>query len=236
MTIRLTLIDLSSGERSQTYDLPPEALPDAFSPGMAVELGAREWRIERAEPPTRAEWDAKGSLELFVRELVPLDPSKILFSLPTIEDALPPTQPGDRTSARVLFADDWRQTELIAPSLRAEIDAELADIRAIRSSGRGAGFPEIHIRKRIPAPLAGTDIQLEDVAVGPQKGLTVEDEPGVVQGGFVFDLGDGTLYGRVDGGRVVILAADGVEEELLTALAKKLGLLLVDWLGARVVG
>jgi len=90
-----------------------------------------------------------------------VDPRKLLFSMPTlnnsIPDALGPSAAGP--DCYRMDEDDWRQFEFVSGALKAELDAELADIDTIwREQSVPLGddmtaFHSIHVRERIPEPL-----------------------------------------------------------------------------------
>jgi hypothetical protein len=98
-------------------------------------------------------------------EVDTLDPNKILFSTPTLNDAIPTTVEGGaiRDGCIQLHEDDWRQFELVSAGLKPEVDAELLDIIAIWDNhsvplgNSGTAFREVHVRKRLPM---GLDVEI----------------------------------------------------------------------------
>jgi hypothetical protein len=67
-------------------------------------------RTAAAKPPDRAQ----------------VDPRQILYSLPTLCDALPATRQGTvPTDGIVILEDDWRQIEFTAVADRASINTQL---------------------------------------------------------------------------------------------------------------
>ena len=62
-----------------------------------------------------------------------MDPNVILFTTPTLNDAIPATLHGSTVASDCiqLHEDDWRQFEFISQSLKIDVDAELAAISAI---------------------------------------------------------------------------------------------------------
>lgn len=233
-TIHVAFIDAETGDVFGEVDAPIERLPDTFEISTTMHLGADDWSVERAEPATRAEFEASGQLRLTLRRVVYMDPKSILFSMPTIENALPPGHEADDTDAFRLRPDEWRQVELVAPKFEPEAAVELAEIRVVREERDGPGFARIHVRERIPAPLEGTAIQASELA-GAHRLLAVHDHPGsLVTGGFAVAIGDVTVYGREVDGRVVELGVDGAAPDALLALADRHGLLVVDWCAARM--
>jgi hypothetical protein len=232
-TVHVVLINAATQQVLGEVDLPAEQLPETFAAATTLHLGDRDWSVERAEPATRAEYVAARRLRLVIREIQRVDPKTILFSLPTLEHALPPMQDGDGDAVR-LHEDDWRQLELVSAELEPAIEAELAAIREIRAEREGVGFRRLHVRERIPDPLAGTDIALDTVRRGRRRDLGFAGGAGIVVGGFAFDAGDGAIYGREDGGRVVVLGAWRTEPGMLVDLARAHRLVIVDWCAARM--
>ena len=241
--IHVALIDATSGTLLGEAELPAEQLPESFTASTTLHLGGGDWHVEHAEPMTRAEYVKSGRLEIHMRKIERVDPNEILFSLPTIENALPPMEPeppeGAAEGAAALREDDWRQVELVAGTFAVEIAGELEAIRAIhQDERRGAGFAKLHVRERIPQPLAGVTLRVEDVraALGSPVRQELAVGNGRVAGGFAFAASEGFVYGRQDGGAVVELGLANAPANALVALFRAHGLVLVDWCGADVEG
>ena len=231
MKIRVSFVDASSQKLLGETELEGEQLPESFAHDTTLQLGGSAWRVESADPITRAEYTATGTLRLVLRRA--LDPQQILYSLPTLENALPPLAPGDTEAAHVLHEDDWRQRELVAARFEPEVAAELAEIRAIKAERTGAGFKRLHVRSRIPEPLAGTTLDVDTLrsALGEVARREVAIGGAIVEGGFAFRVGDAVIYGREADGRIQVLAfTRGTDTTALRALAKQHALLVVDWL------
>lgn len=241
-TIHVELVDGATGQLFGTADLPADQLPETFATSTTLHLGADDWHVEHAAPMTRDEYVASGHLRLVIRKLEHVDPRQVLFSLPTLENALPPTREGDASAACVLHPDDWRQLELVASRFEPEIAVELAAIRAVHAERRGVGFERLHVRERITEPLAGVELELDEVraAIGGElarRELAFEGAPGVVAGGFAFLVESGVVYGHEERGLVHCIGiARGADSSRLTALAKAHSLVIVDWCQARVLG
>lgn len=94
-------------------------------------------------------------------EIVAMNPNDILFTTPTLNDALPATAESSAALSDCiqLHEDDWRQFEFISASLKPELDAELADIgvvwdeHSVPLGDSGTAFRQVHVRKRIPTPV-----------------------------------------------------------------------------------
>lgn len=242
-TIQVELIDEATQQLIARAELPAEQLPDSFEASTTLHLGEADWHVSSASAMTRAEYVAAGRLRLALRRIERVDPSKILYSLPTLENELPALReraPDDGEPYR-LHEDDWRQVELVAARFDAELAAELAAIREVRAQRRGAGFPRLHVRSRLAEPLAGVELRVADLraALGPDvalRALAFGDGPGVVAGGFALVAGEGAVYGREEGGRLACLClANGCDPAPLAALARAQGLRLVDWCAAELV-
>lgn len=238
--IRVVLIDAATATPIGEADLPPDQLPESFDAATTLHLGDAEWQVEYAEPTTRAAYVASGRLLLRLRRIEMVDPRTILFSLPTLENALPPLEPAepDRLGEALwMREDDWRQHELVAVAQSPSVDEELAAIRDIHDHARqGPGFARLHVRERIPQPLAGIALTAAEVGRtlgAPRRPLAVGD--GLVVGGFAFPAGRGYVYGREAGGVVAELGlAPGAEPALLGALLAAHPVLVVDWCAATI--
>jgi len=94
-------------------------------------------------------------------DVTTMDPNEILFTTPTLNDAIPATLQGSKVPADCiqLHEDDWRQFEFIPHSLKTHVDEEMADINGIGDDhsvplgDSGRAFREVHVRKRIPNAL-----------------------------------------------------------------------------------
>src|SRR5688572_14743326 len=133
MNVRIELVDDATGEVIARSSVPLDSLPEDFE-GMETTLsvGDAEYTVVHAEPSTRAEVERAGAARYTLRKIMMVDPRTILFSLPTLENALPATVPGDGAVLQVV-PDLYRQVELVRASFTDAIDAELADIRRIRA-------------------------------------------------------------------------------------------------------
>lgn len=240
MDVRIELVDEATGAVISRSTVPLASLPERFD-GMdtTLSVGDAQYSVVHAEPASRAEVERTGEARYTLRKIVMIDPRTILFSLPTIEDVLPVTVTGG-AAALQLLPDQYRQVELIRDDQRAEVDVELAEIRRIRDAARpGGGFTEIHVRRGIREPLAGTTLTVDALAAA--LGATAapwafDGEIGVVEHGFALPRAGAHVYGVAPGGVVAILAIDGPpSDELfspLRALALAHGLILVDWIRA----
>ncbi|HEY4245099.1 MAG TPA: hypothetical protein VGM88_35025 [Kofleriaceae bacterium] len=224
MAVRLTLIDVATSKIIGQTSVPPEQLPETFARETTMHIGGDDWHVVVAEPETRAEAVKLGRLRLELAKVTKLSPKDILFSLPSIESALPPLADGDVRGAHRIHEDMWRQREVLAKTFELLVEAERALIRAVWDERQGAGFARIHVRDRIPSPLEGVAMPLSRVARGDRRDVAIGAY--VVTGGFAYDHDGVTVFGREIDGQIVALCADAIEA--LEPFAH--GLLLVDWL------
>lgn len=90
-----------------------------------------------------------------------VDPNDILFSTPTLNDALPSAQQQSIVLPETLqmHEDNWRQFEFVSAEHKAAVYAELADIDTVWEQSSvplgesGAAFRRVHVRKRVRRPL-----------------------------------------------------------------------------------
>ena len=173
--------------------------------------------------------------------MVPVE--SLLYSLPSIAGDLPEDgEPGHDGDVRLL-EDDWRQVEFVGAAHRAEVAADIADIRKIFETGRaGIGFKRLHARKRVPDPLTGTGAAMPEDLACLAAPLRLHDHDRRVKAGFACPLSSGwTLYGvgSVRQPRVLgLLRGSGTpaasEIDALMGLAQEHSLLLVHWCSCRV--
>ncbi len=239
--IEVTFIDGATEEVFARAQVPALQLPETFAVATTLHLGELDWHVESAMPLTRAEFTLTGKLLLRVRKVEHVDPQKVLFSLATIENAIPPTDGDPADGAElVLHEDDWRQMELISLIHEAVIDEELDAIGQIHLNERvAAGFKNIHVRTRLPLPIAPNTLTVE--ALGADgRGLSFRGATRRIRGGFVVEMGaTAWLYGLEHAGdvRTLGLLVEGpLEDEalkLLAELQRDHALVFVDWLTCR---
>jgi hypothetical protein len=239
-TVRVEFINAATGEPLGEAELPSAQLPETFAKPTTLHLPDGDWQVEHAEPVTAEEFAASGRLRITMRKIEMVDPSKLLYSLPTIESAPPPMRGGGDDDSFRMHEDDWRQIEIIAARFDGEVAAEFEAIRAVHAEAKGAAFPRCHVRERIPRPLGGARLRLADVAdafgAPAVRALSFHDYAGVVDGGFAFRAGDAVVYGREEKGALAVLGlAGGVESAPLLTLARAHSLVLVDWCGTNML-
>ncbi len=243
MDVKLELIHDATGEVFAESEVPIESLPQFFARmDTTLTVGETEYQVVHAEPANRDDIARAGQVKLRLRPAA-VDPKKILFSLPTIEDVLPERGPApEGTDALAITPDDYRQVELVPASKRADVDAEIEAVRAVLTGHRkGAGFDEIHVRKRVAEPLAGSHVTRAEVeaALGAKgRALALRGQNGVIRGGFAIPHGDGMVYGVERDGELISLGLHGLYADVVGSLhpiALAHGLALVDWCETRVL-
>ena len=239
MDVRIELIDEADGTVIAESEVPLESLPERFA-GMETTLtvGDSQYTVVHAEPATRDTIASTGVARLTLRKVVSVDPRSILFTLPSVENALPRSiglAPGVEVTVRIP-EDDYRQVEFVHVSAIEAVDAELADIRRVLADGRdGRFFRECHVRQRVTDPLRGARVTVEALA----SALGVEARPfgirgdaGAAEDGFSLPYSDAVVYGISRDGFVTTLAVHGFLEDIVGSLhpiALEQNLVLVDW-------
>jgi hypothetical protein len=155
-TIAVTFLDAETSTEIARSDVPLEQLPETFAVHTDLSLAGQKYVVVRADPETKAEFSKTRRLVVTLNRLRTIDPSRLLYSLPSIcgsglptSDALP--RSGE---VHVLHEDDWRQCEFIDAAHAALISRELAAIRRIHDEAAASvGWREIHVRELIERPL-----------------------------------------------------------------------------------
>ena len=195
----------------------------------------REAPSEKADPIDRAGYVEAGRLTLVLRKVERIDPSKILFSLPTIENALPPMREPDSSPAYGMHEDEWRQREFVSRQFADEVEWEFAEIHKVWAEQEGPGFKRCHVRSKVAEPLRGVEVTLADVskALGGIEPVGITVGGGQVIDGFAFPLPGGAAYLRLADDSVESLGLHGdAEPGGLRGLANEHDLVFVDWIGA----
>lgn len=180
-----------------------------------------------------------------------IDPKSVLFSTPTLNDALPAFQPRATSGGRLLelHEDDWRQFEAVSAAYEREINVEFAVIREVRATATVktkvgdrdlTAFRKIHVRKLITAPIESNVLRSRLAELADQRseysGLSLSGSPPVV-GGYAFRIGEIIIFGQADGERVLSVCftssgspkLDPGKAQSLADLLQKNGLTVVHW-------
>lgn len=239
MDVALELIDHATGEVFAQSEVPLDSLPRRFA-GMDTQLtvGDKVYRVVAANPDTREDIAQAKRVVLRLQLVETVDPQTVLYSLPTIEDAIAPLTAGDHAAAILIAPDDWRQVEFVRAMHRAAVLAEFTEIGRIkREHQQGSGFDAIHVRKGVPEPLRGARlrrVELEQAIGAAAKPLALRGQKGVVAGGFAIPDTEAMVYGLAQDGEVVVMGLFGYFADTigkLHALALARGLVFVDWCG-----
>jgi hypothetical protein len=246
--IVVTLINNATGAPLATIELPSTDLPESFELETTLHLGDADWSVVEAQPRTRPEYSKSGKLTLRLHLVERIDPSNILYSLPSICDRIPPIGAGGLSGSEcVLAEDDWRQLELVSRLFATDADAEIASVRRIHEQERvDVGWREIHVRSRPDPPIAGS-LTLEHVerAFGGSvtyRGVSYRGASSPIVSGYSFRAADGLeCYGLAEDGRVRVLGVvQNVPEpppidsaDALIEIAREFDLDLVHWCQCR---
>jgi len=253
--IRVVFVDAGSGDFLGESSSAPEQIPESFEAYTQVRLSGADWEVVRAEPMTRAAAVEMGQIKLVLRRLKieHVAPERIHYSLPSINEAIPPIAAGTSKldkNVLELGEDDFRQVELVSRAHETAVRTGLAAIERIVKEARTAAgaFERMHVRTEVPQPLADRRIGLSELRSRLQAtdydGLTYRGVAGLVEGGFGLQTRGGLrLYGLEQGG--VVAAAgllpghlEGPTDQDATALAAFMGehnLVLVDWCRTELV-
>ncbi|GIG91479.1 hypothetical protein [Plantactinospora endophytica] len=257
--VRVVFLDADTGAQLGRSELPLGQLPESFQPATTLELAGATWSVERAEPPTAAQFAATGTLTLTLRRVESAPPGDILYSLPTLCASLPAVAPTPAGADRLeLHEDDWRQVEFVSADLGDEVQAELREVRrsfeqhARRDEqGRVQGFQNIHVRSNpvnpLSRPVSRTGLlDLLPPDARSRGGIGFRGQRGIVPSSFAVTVGRVLLYGLADGDALAVLAlraepgpAAEPQPGLVAALERVMheaDLLLVDWCRVALVG
>lgn len=229
---------------------PSADLPESFELDTTLHLGDEDWSVVDAEPRSRAEYAKSKTLTLRLRRIEMMGPGDILYSLPSICDAVPGLNDQPVSGNEFILAeDDWRQFELVSNELAHEVDEEIRKIRLIHeNSADEAGWREIHVRSKPEIPLV-CNLGLTDLASAlnmsaEPRGVAYLGASSQIADGYAFQANDFTVYGVTLNGNTRTIAFDqysekGPSAELigrLKSLSHELDLDLVYWCRCARVG
>ena len=187
-----------------------------------------------------------------------IEPSDILFSVPTLSEDPAPLAPFESFASTVetttlsFHEDEWAQIEFFPKSRFYEIQQVMKEFKIFEATQRaGGGWRQVYARKVHTTPvLVGAQLLMQlEAALGTKKGASPIIEsggnaPSRVSNGFTFRIGSGlTLYGYTDAignipvlGAIVDTSSDGSALiEAFIKLARSNGLILVDWRAQQVL-
>lgn len=255
--IHVRFIDAATGNVFGETMLEPDRLPQTFELTTTLHIAEQEWSVVKAEPMTAAEFIQTGELTLILAKVSYINPKDILYSLPTICDAIPAIAEGSTRLGKRVFAmheDDWRQIEFISQDEQSAIETEFAGIERIfreasKETGSFRAFTNLHVRSLIPHPITG-QIALDQLATllpadsSAYEGIAYQRQEGLLEGGFAWQAGPLVLYGQQFDGSITTLGvqmargAPALSPDFVKALAGFMTaqrLYLVDWCNTTLV-
>lgn len=247
-TVHVEFYEAGNSAPFAVSDVPIEQLPDSFEIDTTLQMSGSDWQVVESDPKNKAEFKKTGKLKVVLTkyETTSMDPNEILYSLPTISNAIAATEEASSLeNVAVFLEDDWRQFEFLAKSLESEIEKELKEIINIYEKHKeGVGFKEIHLRTKVPNPLPGTNLKLEALIEHfgisrKYSGVAFNTAPATIKNGFAFlSKANWLFWGQADdNGNIVALNISQVKESELSLVAPEIDeflakneLFLVDWL------
>ncbi len=154
--IEVEMFDARTSALLSRMKLPIDRLPESFEAETTMHVKERDYSVVKAVPMTAAEFRRSGKLKLLLRQanLQTADPRGLLFSLPTICQAIAPIEPGSTKLNKAvieLHEDDWRQREFVSLTHQNQIDQHLFEIRRIYEQQRvGSGFKKSTFAMALP--------------------------------------------------------------------------------------
>lgn len=246
--IRVEFVDEATNAVFAATEAEANSLPETFVLNTTVNISGQEWQVVKADPMTRAEYIQTGKLTLTLAKITMMPVKDILYSLPTIYNALPAME--ERSVAPdklfVVNADLWRCVELVPKSHQPAIDREFEAIAIVYQDHReGGGFNAIHVRTTPVAPIAGLLRLNELKALFPGadifEAIAFQRESGIAKDVFAIGYGLWVLYGEHRGGAIQTLALEPRSQQTaqpldpILQLMRIYDLLLVDWINANAM-
>ncbi len=184
-------------------------------------------------------------------EVMKMDPQDILFTTPTLNDALPALgQPIPIEGSCQMHEDDWRQFEFVSPSFATEMAGELAAIgtiwkeQSVPLGDKGTAFRSVHVRKSIPKPLdiPMTLADFEKLFGGRASSMAVMGNDKCLRDVHAIQLKNVFIYGVIQGDRLTTLgiepqgrfAITGETADRLEQFITKHNLRLIHWRSRKV--
>lgn len=244
-TIHVRFVDAETGKVIAEINVPLPTLPQSFEAATHLELSGQHWDVVAADPVMAELFSRSGNLLLTLRRrhVTQVGAKEILYSLPTICDAIPAiAESTSKLNKRVFefHEDDWRQIELISIDHQDAVQAELSDIQHIYlNTPVGSGFHTLHIRQRITTALnlPFSAVMAAFPNARSYEGIAYQQVAGLIDGGFGFETADFILFGEQHQVFVNTLCLaltqaksyNGTSSNQLKALMASYELILVDW-------
>jgi hypothetical protein len=186
-----------------------------------------------------------------------VDPKSILFSTPTLNDALPAFRQSSTPAGKLfeIHEDDWRQFEAVSTTYQDEIKRELTAIRDVLATSSvptkigersPTAFRKVHVRKLIVEPIPKPLLLSELSALASNRaefaGLSLSGSAPVA-GGYALTIDGLVVFGQADRDRVLslCLALNAVPKigpekaRKLTGMLRTHDLTIVHWPSATIL-
>lgn len=146
-----------------------------------------------------------------------VDPNDVLFTTPTLNNALPALSDVlPAADCLRMHEDDWRQFEFVGPAHDAALASELAAIDRIwRESSvpldEGmTGFREVHVRELIETPLdiAMSRTDFETLLGASSEPLALLDYPATCRDVYAIRLANVIVYATIKSDRLITLGLE----------------------------
>lgn len=225
------------GDALGQTEIDAEQLPDTFAVATTLHMGADDWEVISADPLTKDEFVQTGKLQLIISRVDKAAADEILFSMPTIANALPETcnTADDDDEPVELHEDMWRQNEFLSKALESQAEAELETIKTIwgKHSIKGdnyTAFSKCHLRKIGEPEL---DIMMDDLAelIKSELPVPLKLSGTFVKNGFALKAESGLYYGISDKGHISVLCAETDDAEIIRQIAERFDVMFVSWCG-----
>ena len=246
--IHVSFVDAKSDQLLGFSDMSLDSLPDNFKIPTTMHIGDEDWTVLCAQPDVKDKFSNTRMLKLYLQKQEPLelmDPSQILYSLPTICNFVAELEDGPRDEDRLdIREDDWRNIEFIAARFGPEVSQMVKEVLRIhKEQSVGEGFKNLYVRELISQPVSVTLLSYQDLekflpAQKTYSSIGYKDQAGKIKGGFAFRTVSGIIfYGRQEKGLItdlcVLTMGKGENRasdiEALEMLCKQYELLLVHW-------
>ncbi len=183
------------------------------------------------------------------------DPSKILFSTPTLCDLAPAVEAQPAQPAKddfILHEDNWRQVEFVALKDEGYLANLVQEVSQFEKSNRvDVGWKEVFVRKEHPTPIKTLNLSFRKMIASFQPNddvhsifLTTGSSSAKVSGGFSCNVQQlGVIYGQRQEDSILELGFEPLRSNApvdsalaaLSAYCTQNHLLMVDWYQRKLV-
>jgi len=244
--IRVTFIDNASGNVFIETSMTLEELPEDFSIETTMHLNGADWKVEEATPSHTSDFSQTKRLTLKLRKLEKVDPSKILFTVPTISNEFPQFTPRSRYNAfeTLIREDDWRQNEFVKKRSSELVELEFKKIKDIWSNEsmevdeQFTAFKKCHVRNMIGEPKLSIPLNEIQAELGTSKIGSLKINTEFVANGFSMQTENTCFYGIISNDLIAVLGVSQFNEGSVyefKRLIDRFGLIFVNWSHAQLV-